>query len=108
MDAERTAEAVRIHEHIWQRVPEHRRSEDNRILFMGGQVAGEGGEVEEETKKFWRGDRELDSQEFRDRLGAELADVVISAYILGDRVGIDIDAQIDAKMADLRWKWSLE
>lgn len=107
MNAARVSEAVRIHEHIWLSVPEHRRSEDTRILFLGGQVAGEGGEVSEETKKFWRGDRELDSLEFGARLGAEIADVVIAAYLLAAYTGVDVDAAVDAKMADLRGKWDL-
>lgn len=107
MNWDQARESVRIHEHIWSKVPEHRRSEDNRILFLGGQVAGEGGEVEEETKKFWRGDRELGSFEFRQRLGAELADVVIAAYILAHFADVDIDTEIDAKQAELRGRWGL-
>ena len=107
MDAAVQQESVRIHEHIWSKVPDHRRSEDNRVLFLGGQVAGEGGEVEEETKKFWRGDRDLDSEDFRDRVSAELADVVISAYVLAHYVDVNIDLAIEDKQAELRERWGL-
>ena len=59
-------------------------------------VVGEAGEFGEAYRRYSGFARRLGSL---DETSAELADVVISAYVVGERLGIDLDERIAEKRA---------
>lgn len=76
----------------------------DRIRFLALAIAGESGELANVVKKQWRDSARWDDAQIRanyEATCAELADVMIYAYVLADLLGVDIDAECERKMLEV-------
>lgn len=76
-------------------------TEDVRFLALA--LCGEAGELANEIKKQWRGDARPN---LRSLVAGELADVVVYAYLIEVALALDIDAVIEAKLPEIRRKFT--
>ena len=75
--------------------------------YLALNLAGEAGELANVVKKLWRSDQSVGQPAgfsiigaaSRKVIGDEMADVVITAIVLANHLGIDIEEEVTAKLA---------
>jgi NTP pyrophosphatase (non-canonical NTP hydrolase) len=77
---------------------ERERDPDNKcgLLYRAVELAGEVGELCDETKKQWR-----DGSDRRDQIVSELADVGNYAHLLALALGVDLESEMLRKLKEV-------